>query len=108
MILTSCALLLALLLSIAACNDKNNTPESGSVYYADLVASDISQVDTATATLKLNTANTWELDHMITAEGYTAEYTYNEASHLATVTVKKTGNCTLTGEQTLVSINISV
>ena len=92
------------LVSLAGHNDKNNTPESGSVYYADLVASDISQVDTATATLKLNTANTWELDHMITAEGYTAEYTYNEASHLATVTVKKTGNCTLTGEQTLVSI----
>ena len=89
-------------------NDKNNVPESGSVYYADLVASDITQIDTATATLKLNTANAWELDHMITAEGFKAEYTYNEISKLATVTVKKTGNCTLTGEHTLVSIPVRV
>ena len=96
------------LVSLEGHNDKNNVPESGSIYYADLVASDIAQVDSATATLKLNTANAWELDHMIPAEGYTAEYSYNEISKLATVTVKKTGNCTLTGEQTLVSIPVRV
>ena len=85
-------------------NDLGNVPESASLYYADIVASDIAQIDSATAVLKLNTANNWELDHMIAAEGFTADYTYNEISKLATVTVTRTGDCSLTGEQILVSV----
>ena len=85
-------------------NDSGNTPEYDSVYYADLVASDIAQIDQIQAVLKLNTANTWELDNMIAAQGFEASYTYNTVSKLATVTVKKTGKTNLTGQQTLVSI----
>ena len=90
--------------TLAGHNDNGSVPESDSVYYADLVASDIQQIGSVTATLKLNTANTWELDHMIAAPGFEASYTYNEISKLATVTVTKVGECALTGEQTLVSI----
>ena len=90
--------------TLAGHNDKGNVPESDSVYYADLVASDIQQISSVTATLKLNTANNWELDHMIAAPGFAASYTYNEISKLATVTVTKVGDCALTGEQTIVSI----
>ncbi|MBQ6540170.1 MAG: phosphodiester glycosidase family protein [Oscillospiraceae bacterium] len=90
--------------TVAGHNDKNIVPEYDSVYYVDLVASDIAQISGVTATLRLNTANTWELDHMIAAPGYEASYTYNDISKLAAVTVTKTGECSLTGQQILVSI----
>ena len=85
-------------------NDLNNVPECDSVYYVDLVASDVTQIDSVTAILKLNTANTWELDHMIPLDGFSASYEYNPHSNLATVTVTKVGETDLTGEQILVSI----
>ncbi len=90
--------------TISGHNDLNNVPECDSVYYVDLVASDINQISNVTAELKLNTANHWELDHMIAAKGFEAAYSYNEISKLATVTVTKTGETDLTGEQILVSI----
>ncbi len=85
-------------------NDLNNVPEYDSVYYVDLVASDVEQISSVTTELRLNTANNWELDHMIAAPGFEASYTYNEISKIATVTVTKTGDTELSGEQILVSI----
>ena len=85
-------------------NDLNNVPEYDSVYYVDLVASDVAQISSVTTELRLNTANNWELDHMIAAPGFEASYSYNEISKLATVTVTKTGDTELSGEQILVSI----
>ena len=95
-------------LTLSGHNDLNNTPEYDSVYYVDIVASDIAAINSITTTLKLQTANTWELDHMTAAEGFKASYVYNELSRLATVTVTKTGNTALTGEQILVSIPVRV
>ena len=94
--------------TISGHNDLGNIPEYDSVYYIDLNVANISEISSITTTLKLQTANSWELDHMIAAEGYTAAYVYNEISKLATITVTKTGACSLTGEQTLVSIPVRV
>ena len=93
---------------LAGHNDLNNVPESGSVYYVDVVAKDIAKINSITTELRLQTANKWELDNMIAADGFKAEYTYNDISKIATVTVTKTGNTTLAGEQTLVSIPVRV
>lgn len=90
--------------TISGHNDLNNVPECDSVYYVDLVASDITQISSITTELQLNTANHWELDHMIAAKGFEASYSYNEISKIATVTVTKTGETELTGQQILVSI----
>ena len=93
---------------LAGHNDLNNVPESGSVYYVDVVAKDIAKINSITTELRLQTANKWELDNMIAADGFKAEYSYNDISKIATVTVTKTGNTTLAGEQTLVSIPVRV
>lgn len=95
--------------TISGHNDLGNLPEVGSVYYADLVAEDIQAIDSISTTLYLQTANTWELDHMIVADGFTASYTATEAiPNRVTVTVTKTGPVSLTGEQTLVSLPIRI
>ena len=89
-------------------NDSGAPAEYDSVYYADLVAKDITAIDSITTTLKLQTANRWEPQGISTAEGFTASYSVNEIANTVTVKVKRTGNCPLTGEQTLVSIPIRV
>ena len=79
-------------ITLAGHNDLGIVPETDSVYYVDLVTDDIEKIDTVTTELYLNTANTWELDHMIVADGFTAEYSFNEISNIATITLAKTGD----------------
>ncbi len=85
-------------------NDLGNVPQYDSVYYLDLTAADISKINSVTTEIELHTSSTWVLDQMILAEGFTATYSYNDISKIATITITKTGNCTLTGEQILASI----
>ncbi len=85
-------------------NDLGNVPLYGSVYYLDLIATDISKISSVTTEIALHTSSDWELDHMIVAEGFEASYTHNEIAKIATITITKTGNCSLSGEQILVSM----
>ncbi len=52
---------------------------SGSVYWLDLVATDLSKVESVEVLLNLNSTNKWELDHMEVAQGFTATYTATAA-----------------------------
>ncbi len=88
-------------------NDLNNVPQYDSVYYVDIKANNAENINTLTTEIYLNFANTWELDHMIVAEGFDAEYVVDRYSNIATITVTKTGN-TETGAATLVSIPVRV
>lgn len=104
-------------------NDSGAAAESGSVYYLDIMTSDISKVNSVKLNIKLNTANTWELENALVADGFSFEYDvlsfdkrYAPVAHnsdaqfstdnVAVVTVTKTGDCDLTGEQTLISLPI--
>ncbi len=78
----------------------------GSLCYIDLVATDISKVNSVTTQIQLNTKTKWELDHMTVADGFTAEYSLRNDNNVATITITKTGDVALTGEQTLASIPI--
>ena len=96
-------------ITVSGHNDLNNLPQAGSVYYIDLNAADIAAVGSVTATLALNSANRWEPDRMIAAEGFTAAYTVNACEpNRLTVTVSGAAGDGLTGEQTLVSIPVRV
>ncbi len=79
----------------------------GSVYWMNLEADDLSKIDTVTTTLWLNGNNTWELDHMILAEGFEASYTV-DANFYATITITRTGDTTETGAGVLASLPIRV
>lgn len=103
-------------------NDSGAKPEYDSVYYVDIKTTDISKIETVEANIKLNTANTWELEHMTVAEGFEVEWEVFEADNtittyaansdihstenVAAITITKTGTTSLTGEQTLVSLPV--
>ena len=105
-------------------NDSGELAESGSVYYIDVKTSDIAKIDNVEFNIKLNNANTWELEHGTVAEGFSFEYEVlsfdnryqtfaltsdiHSTDNVAIVTLKKDGNCALTGEQTLISLPVRV
>ena len=88
-------------------NDLNNTPEYDSIYYIDINATNIEDIRTVVADIYLNFSNTWELEHMIVADGFDATYSVDKNSNVATITVNNIDNVA-TGKATLVSIPVRV
>ena len=80
----------------------------GSLYYVDVVATDIANIQSVTTTLNLDSVNEWELEHMIVAKGFTVTYTYDAPDKILTLTITKTDETDATGEQALVSIPVRV
>ena len=80
----------------------------GSVYYMDLVATSINNVNSVSVTVDLDSLSTWELDHMDVTAGFEATYTIQEDENIATITITRTGSVEGTGEGVLVSIPVRV
>ena len=78
----------------------------GSVWYADIVATDIEKIQSVTVDIDLNNMSKWELDHMEVAAGFTAEYSIQDDENIATITITRTGENTQTGEAALASLPI--
>ena len=78
----------------------------GSLFYVDVVATEIAKVDTVKVTLDLNNISVWELDHMDVAAGFEATYDLALDENIAEITITRTGNNTQSGEQILVSIPV--
>ena len=92
--------------SLVGHNDGSHTPKAGSVYYIDVKASDAAKVQEVVTTLKLNTPNTFEYEHIVCAEGVAAEASYDEKNF--EVTVKLTHDGSVSGEAVLASIPVRV
>ena len=96
-------------ITLSGHNDSNADALAGSIYYLDLKASDITAIQSAVTTVELHTSNTWELEGMTTAPGFEVTYTVNPSeSEFVTFTITKTGDCSLTGEQTILSIPVRI
>ena len=78
----------------------------GSVWYADIVATDIEKVQSVTVDIDLNNMSRWELDHMTVASGFEAAYSIQDDENIATITVTRTGSNAETGEGVLASLPI--
>lgn len=78
----------------------------GSVYYVDMVATDVENVQTVTVALDLNNISVWELEHMEVAEGFEAAYTVDASTNTASLTITRTAATAATGEAVLVSMPI--
>lgn len=91
---------------LAGHNDGNITPKAGSVYYIDVKASDASTIEAVNVTLKLNTANTFEYDYLVCAEGVAAVTSYDALNR--ELTLKLTHDGTQTGEAVLASVPVRV
>ena len=89
-------------------NDSDETPKAQSVYYVDINVADLANVNKLTAELKLNNSNVWETEGAIVANGFKADFEYNEISEILTVTVEKDGVNGKVLDNTLVSIPVRV
>ena len=90
-------------------NDSGETPKAQSVYYVDINVADLANVKNLTAVLKLHNANKWETKGAVVANGFKAEFDYNEISELLTVSVEKIDESKAKAlENTLVSIPVRV
>ncbi len=88
-------------------NDSGELAKAQSIYYVDINVADFEKVNNLTATLKLQTANKWETEGAVVANGYKATFDYNEVSQLLTVTVEADGTDKAT-EGALVSIPVRI
>ena len=78
----------------------------GSVWYADVVATDMEKVQEVTLDIDLNNMSKWELDHMDVAQGFEATYEIQDDENIATITLTRTGENTTTGKGVLASLPI--
>ncbi len=78
----------------------------GSVWYADVVATDMEKVQEVTLDIDLNNMSKWELDHMEIAPGFESEYSIQDDENIATITLTRTGENTTTGKGVLASLPI--
>ncbi len=89
-------------------NDSGLMPEYGSVYYVDINTADISDINKMTATLKLQTANTWEPQGVQVANGFKFTYELNQVEGLLDVTIERTGEPIDASQTMLASIPVRV
>ena len=81
---------------------------SGSVYYVDLVASNVESVQKIVVDLDLVNTFKWHLDQAIVADGFTFAYELEKYENVATITITKSGKVSGEGEQVVASIPVRV
>ncbi|MBQ8783604.1 MAG: leucine-rich repeat protein [Clostridia bacterium] len=79
-----------------------------SIYNMDLVATAIEDVQSVEVVVDLDNNSTWQLEHMILADGFSATYSVDEAGNIATIKLTRTGENTQTGEAALATIPVRV
>ena len=80
----------------------------GSVYWMNLVADDIEKIQSVETVIDMNSVNHWQLDHMVLAHGFTADYTIDEETNTAAITFTRTGENTQTGEANIAEIPVRI
>ena len=82
----------------------------GSIYWMNLEANKIETIKSVSAEIDLNNVNHWQLDHMILADGFTAEYTTTSETetNTATITITRTGENDQTGNAVLAQIPVRI
>ena len=93
--------------SLSGHNDSNAPAKAQSIYYVDINAADLSAVKNLSVKLKLQTANTWETKGAVVANGFDADFSYNEVSQLLTVNIDAVGTAAAEAG-TIVSIPVRI
>ncbi len=80
---------------------------AGSLYYIDLVATDIANVNKVTTTLKVNNVNNWEQAGITVADGFevTSATEPGDAGELY-ITIERKGDVKATGEAVIASVPV--
>ena len=94
-------------IKIAAHDTELESTFVGSLYYIDIIATDISKVNRATITLKVNNVNDWEPVGIEAANGFTVTYHEDVADKgIIHLTVTRSGDNADSGEKILASIPV--
>ena len=80
----------------------------GSIYWMNLEATNIETIQSVQTVIDLNSVNHWQLEHMVLTEGFTADYTINEETNTATLTITRTGSNAQTGKAVLASLPVRI
>ena len=78
----------------------------GSLYWMDVVATDLETIEQIKLVFDLNNASYWELEGMVLADGFTATYAVQYDDNIATVIITRTDDNMETGVATLASIPV--
>ena len=87
-------------------NDSGAKPETGSVYYVDVKAADISAVKKVAVSLLLQDANTWEPEGITVANGFTYTYSLDKFENILTLNIERNGEEIDTDATILVSVPV--
>ena len=80
----------------------------GSVFWMNLVATNIETIQSVETVIDLNSVNHWELDHMVLADGFDATYTVDKETNTATITITRTGTNYSTGKAVLAQLPVRI
>ena len=87
-------------------NDSGALAEVDSIYYVDVNVTDIANINKLTTDLRLQSANTWELEGMTVANGFDVTYELNEVENIVSLTIERNGEEIDETATTLVSIPV--
>ena len=93
-------------ITLAGHNDSGELAEIDSIYYVDVNAADINNINKLTAELSLQDANTWEPEGMTVAEGFKATYEIDEVENILTLSIERDGSAIDTEATALVSVPV--
>ena len=80
----------------------------GSMYWMDLKAANIENVESVAVEIDLDGMNDWQLDYIEVAEGFTVEYMVDDYTNNATLLLTRTEETATAGSGVLVSMPIRV
>lgn len=96
-------------ISLTGHNDSGKLAEYDSVYYMDVNVADMASLNSMTATLKLQTANTWETEGITVAPGFKVEaLSVNPYANELTVTVTRVSPANADENTTLISVPVRI
>ncbi len=78
----------------------------GSLYWMDVVATNIETIEKIEMVFDLNNASSWELEGLTVADGFTATYTVQADDNVATIIIERTGDVAATGDAVLASFPV--
>ena len=78
----------------------------GSLYWMDVVATDIETIDSVEMVFDMNNGSSWELEGLTVADGFTAEWSVQADDNIATITITRTGKNEQSGEAVLASFPV--
>jgi glucan-binding YG repeat protein len=80
----------------------------GSIFWMNLNATNIETIQKIETVIDLNSVNHWQLDNMVLADGFSAEYTVDAETNTAVITFTRTGNNYQVGSAILAQIPIRI